>query len=68
MLLNLTRNAAIGAALAVMPTPAPAFTAATDYKFEVVAAQPAEPQNLSPRCRKDPVGSGHPRADCGRHS
>ena len=41
----LMRNAVFGAALAAVS--APAFAAATDYKFEVVTAQPAGPQKTN---------------------
>ena len=43
MLFNIMRDATFGAAFAIMAA-APAFAAATDYKFEVVTAQPAGSQ------------------------
>ena len=43
MLFNLTRHAAVGAAMAVMSAAALAFAAGSDYRFEVVTAQPAGP-------------------------
>ena len=43
MLIKFMRNAAVGASFAIMSS-ASVFAAATDYKFEVVTAQPAGPQ------------------------
>jgi hypothetical protein len=43
MLSTFARNAALGAAALIAAWTTPAFAAATDYKFELVSAQPAGP-------------------------
>ena len=62
MLFKLTRDAAIGAAIAVMSTAAPAFAAATDFRFEVVSAQPAGPQKTDVTIRLVHVADKKPVA------
>ena len=62
MLSKIMRNATFGAAYAVMSA-APAFAAATDYKFEVVTAQPAGPQKTDVTVRLVHATDNKPVAD-----
>ena len=63
MLFNIMRHAAVGVALTVMSAPPPAFAAATDYKFEVVTAQPAGPQKTDVTVRLVHLADKKPVAD-----
>jgi len=63
MLFNLTRPAAVGAAIAIASASAPAFAAAADYRFEVVTAQPAGPQKTDVTVRLVHVADKKPVAD-----
>jgi len=64
MLLKFMRNAAFGGAFAVISTAAvPAFAAATDYKFEVVTAQPTGPQKTDVTVRLVHAADNKPVAD-----
>jgi len=62
MLVKSIRTAVIGAAFAVVSA-APAFAAATDYKFEVVTAQPAGPQKTDVTVRLVHATDNKPVAD-----
>lgn len=62
MLFKMLRNGAFGAALAVVSA-APAFAAATDYRFEVVTARPAGPQKTDVTVRLVHAADNKPVAD-----
>lgn len=62
MLFKFVRDAACGAAFAVMFA-GPAFAAATDYKFEVVTTQPAGPQKTDVTVRLVRVADSKPVPD-----
>ncbi len=57
------RNATFGAALAFVSATAPAFAAATDYKFQVVAVQAAGPQKTDVTVRLVHAADSKPVAD-----
>ena len=64
MLSTFNRNATFGAAFAIMSIPAvPASSAATDYRFEVVTAQPAGPQKTGVTVRLLHAADGKPVPD-----
>ena len=63
MLFKTMRDATFGAALAVMPAAAPAVAAATDYKFEIVTAQPSGPQKTDVTVRLVHAADNKPVAD-----